>query len=140
MPRGFAAVVEPEKNYTVTFASRLEPKLTISPSIVCKYLILLNFFIFSAGTSAQIRIEVIGGGATQRPPPLSASDHPCNYSTATNANQISIAIAPFREESGLKQRLTSVIATDFTRSGLFTIVDNNRAKPQHEPAEVIYVH
>ncbi|HTE16299.1 MAG TPA: Tol-Pal system beta propeller repeat protein TolB [Burkholderiales bacterium] len=107
--------------------------------IICKYLILLCFLFVSAGR-AQVRIEVIGGGATQRPPPLSASDHPCNYSTATNANQISVAIAPFREESKLKQSVTSVIATDLTRSGLFRIVDNSGAKPQHEAADIDYGH
>jgi TolB protein len=104
------------------------------------YLILFIFFCFSATVHAQIRIEVIGGGATQRPPPLSASDHPCNYSTAVNANQIALAIAPFREESAIKQQVTAVIAADLARSGLFRIVDGNGAKPQHEPAEVDYAH
>jgi len=71
---------------------------------------------------------------------LSASDYPCNYSTAANATQIPIALAPFRDESGLKQPLTPVIAADLMRSGLFKIVDNSGAKPQHEPADVDYAH
>jgi TolB protein len=114
--------------------------LSRSLLIVFKYLFLLSYFIISAGAQGQIRIEVIGGGATQRPPPLSASDYPCNYSTAANANQIPIAVASFRDESGLKQQLTPVIAADLARSGLFKIVDNNGAKPQHEPGEVDYAH
>ncbi len=103
-------------------------------------LFLLCFVLISTEGIAQIRIEVIGGGATQRPPPLSASDHPCNYSTAGNANQISVAIAPFRDESGLKQQISPVIAADLTRSGLFKIVDNAGAKPQHEPDQIDYAY
>ncbi len=105
-----------------------------------KLLFSLCFFVISAGAAAQIRIEVIGGGATQRPPPLSASDFPCNYSTAGNATQIAVAIAPFRDESGLKQSMTSVIAADLARSGLFKIVDSAGAKPQHEPDQLDYAY
>ncbi len=105
-----------------------------------KLLFSLWFFVISAGAAAQIRIEVIGGGATQRPPPLSASDFPCNYSTAGNATQIAVAIAPFRDESGLKQSMTSVIAADLARSGLFKIVDSAGAKPQHEPDQLDYAY
>jgi TolB protein len=114
--------------------------LSLSLLTLRKLLFLFCFFCISSGAYAQIRIEVIGGGATQRPPPLSASDHPCNYSTAVNANQISIGVAAFRDESGLKQQLTPVIAADLTRSGLFKIVDNSGAKPQYEAAEVDYAH
>lgn len=105
---------------------------------IYNYLILLIFSFVATGGYAQIRIEVIGGGATQRPPPLSASDYPCNYSTAGNAEQIPLVIAPFRDESGLKQAVTPVIAADLTRSGLFRIVDNGGAKPQHEPEQIDY--
>lgn len=107
---------------------------------ICKSLFLLIYFSVSASVSAQIRIEVIGGGATQRPPPLSASDHPCNYSTAGNANQIAVAIAPFRDESGLKQPISPVVSADLARSGLFRIIDNAGAKPQHEPDQIDYAH
>ncbi len=107
---------------------------------VSKILFLLYFFTLSLSASAQIRIEVIGGGAAQRPPPLSTSDHPCNYSTAGNADQVAVAIAPFRDESGLKQPLVPVIAADLARSGLFKIVDNAGAKPQHEPEQLDYAH
>lgn len=105
---------------------------------IYNYLILFIFSFVATGGYAQIRIEVIGGGATQRPPPLSASDYPCNYSTAGNAEQIPLVIAPFRDESGLKQAVTPVIAADLTRSGLFRIVDNGGAKPQHEPEQIDY--
>ena len=107
---------------------------------VSKILFLLYFFTLSLSAPAQIRIEVIGGGAAQRPPPLSTSDHPCNYSTAGNADQVAVAIAPFRDESGLKQPLVPVIAADLARSGLFKIVDNAGAKPQHEPEQLDYAH
>jgi len=105
---------------------------------IYKYLFYLCFLCISSGAYAQIRIEVIGGGATQRPPPLSASDHPCNYSTAGTANQIPLAIAPFRDESAGKQSLTPVIAADLTRSGLFRTIDTAGAKPQHEPDQLDY--
>lgn len=101
-------------------------------------LFLLYFSCVPAGAYAQIRIEVIGGGATQRPPPLSPSDYPCNYSTAGQANQISVALAPFRDEAGLKQQVTPVIAADLARSGLFKAVDSASAKPQHEPEQLDY--
>lgn len=109
-------------------------------SMIYKLLILFIYFLFTAGAQGQIRIEVIGGGATQRPPPLSASDYPCNYSTAVNAQQIPLAVAPFRDEAGVKQPLTTVIAADLARSGLFKIVDSSGAKPQYEPADIDYAH
>ena len=114
--------------------------MSLSLQKLCKYMFLLCFFFIAHSAHAQIRIEVIGGGATQRPPPLSASDYPCNYSTAANANQIALAIAPFRDESGGKQSLTSVIAADLARSGLFRVIDGAGAKPQHEPEQVDYAH
>jgi TolB protein len=103
-----------------------------------KYLLLLYILFGTASVFAQIRIEVIGGGATQRPPPLSASDYPCNYSTAGAASQIPLVIAPFRDESTLKQPVTSVIAADLARSGLFKLIDSTGAKPQHEPDQIDY--
>ena len=102
------------------------------------YLILLSYLFMAASASAQIRIEVIGGGATQRPPPLSASDYPCNYSTAGAANLLPLAVAPFRDESGQKQPLGQVIAADLARSGLFRMIDAAGAKPQHEPEQIDY--
>ncbi|HUO44507.1 MAG TPA: Tol-Pal system beta propeller repeat protein TolB [Burkholderiales bacterium] len=51
---------------------------------------------------AQLRIEIVGSGA----------------------NQIPIAIAPFKDESGLPQSITAVVAADLQRSGLFKLVDS----------------
>lgn len=66
---------------------------------------------------AQLRIEVIGGGATQIP----------------------IAIAPFRAEDSLAQRLTPVVAADLARSGLFRVVDAGGIVPvPSEPGDINY--
>lgn len=124
----------------VTFVNRLPSLKSQRMPKLCKYLILLIFLFSSIGAYAQIRIEIIGGGATQRPPPLSTSDHPCNYSTAGNANQVPVAVLPFRDESGLKQPVTPVIAANLARSGLFRMVETNGAKPQYEASEVDYGH
>jgi len=66
---------------------------------------------------SQLRIEIIGGGA----------------------NQVPIAIAPFKGEEALPQKVTAVVAADLVRSGLFRIVDSGglTAIPA-EPAEVQY--
>ena len=82
---------------------------------------LLVLFIFATAAAAPARaaltIEIVGSGA----------------------NQIPIAIAPFRSEEGLPQRLTSVIAADLTRSGLFKTVDPGGIVPTpHEPDQVNY--
>ncbi len=103
------------------------------------YLFLLIFFCSSVAL-AQIRIEVIGGGATQNPPPLSASDYPCNYAAGGGIKQYQVAIAPFRDETGLKQPVSPVIAADLLRSGLFRMVEAAGAKPQHEPEQVDYAY
>lgn len=53
------------------------------------------------------------------------------------ANQIAIAIAPFRSENGGAQALTPVIAADLTRSGLFKTVDPGGVVPMpSEPEQV----
>ncbi|MEQ1774398.1 MAG: Tol-Pal system protein TolB, partial [Burkholderiales bacterium] len=57
---------------------------------------------------------------------------------AMTIDQIPIAVVQFRDESGLKQQITSVIAADLTRSGLFKMVDATGVKPQHEPEQVDY--
>jgi TolB protein len=56
----------------------------------------------------------------------------------SGANQVPIAVMQFRDESGLKQPITPVIAADLTRSGLFKMVDATGAKPQHEPEQIDY--
>lgn len=107
--------------------------------IIHNYLFLLIISIVSVA-HAQIRIEVIGGGATQNPPPLSASDYPCNYAAGGGIKQYQVAIAPFRDEAGLKQPVSPVISADLLRSGLFRMVDAAGAKPQHEPEQIDYAH
>jgi TolB protein len=53
------------------------------------------------------------------------------------ANQIPIAIAPFRAEEGTPQALTPVIAADLARSGLFKTVDAGGIVPvPTEPEQV----
>ncbi len=66
---------------------------------------------------AALTIEIVGAGA----------------------NQIPIAIVPFRAEEGLPQQLTSVVAADLTRSGLFRMVDPGGISPvPHEPDQLNY--
>jgi len=55
----------------------------------------------------------------------------------TGANQFPVAIVPFRAEAGLPQSLTSVIAADLGRSGLFRMVDAGGLNPPpYEPQDV----
>jgi TolB protein len=55
------------------------------------------------------------------------------------ANQIPIAIAPFRSEEGTPQQLTPIIAADLTRSGVFKTVDAGGITPiPSEPEQVNY--
>jgi len=54
-------------------------------------------------------------------------------------NQFPVAIVPFRAEAGLPQPLTSVIAADLGRSGLFRTVDAGGLNPPpYEPQDVNY--
>src|SRR5258706_4793803 len=61
---------------------------------------------------SQLKIEIVGGGA----------------------NQVPIAIAPFRTEQRLQKKLTEIVAADLYRSGLFKIVDTGGVTPV--PAEI----
>ncbi len=66
---------------------------------------------------AQLKIEIIGSGA----------------------NQIPIAIAPFKDENTLPQSVTAVVVADLQRSGLFKLVDSGGlATIPVEPAQVDY--
>jgi len=86
-------------------------------TILLPFLLSLGLFLLAQAASAQLRIEVVGGGATQIP----------------------VAIVPFRAEEGLAQRLTPVVAADLARSGLFKIVDAGGMNPvPHEPEQVNY--
>lgn len=65
---------------------------------------------------AVLTIEIVGSGGTQYP----------------------IAIAPFRAEGGLPQSISSVVAADLVRSGVFRVVDAGGVNPPYEPQEVNY--
>jgi TolB protein len=81
---------------------------------------LIAVFLVSAlwvagGAGAAMTIEIVGAGA----------------------NQVPVAIVPFRAEDGLAQKLTPVVAADLTRSGLFRMVDPGGMNPvPHEPEQV----
>ncbi len=73
--------------------------------------------LVSPAAHSQLRIEIIGGGASQIP----------------------IALAPLRGEQTLPQQITSIVAADLQRSGLFKIVDSGGVTPMpSEPAEIQY--
>ncbi len=81
------------------------------------FLGVLLWLLLTPAAHSQLRIEIIGGGA----------------------NQIPIAIAPFKAEHTLPQQVTSIVAADLARSGLFRIVDSGGlATIPSEPAEVQY--
>ena len=68
-----------------------------------------------SAAQAQLRIEIIGGGAKQIP----------------------VAIVPLRGEDKLSQSITGVVAADLQRSGLFRMVDaGGLATLPAEPGEV----
>ena len=77
----------------------------------------LLWLVLAPAAHSQLKIEIIGGGASQVP----------------------IAIAPFRAEESLPQQVTGIVAADLHRSGLFRIVDSGglTAIPA-EPAEIQY--
>jgi TolB protein len=56
--------------------------------------------------------------------------------TGAGGTQIPIAIAPFRAEDGLTQKVTPVVSGDLTRSGLFKMVDAGGLAPPYEPQDV----
>ena len=72
--------------------------------------------LLSAAAHAAMTIDIVGSGA----------------------NQIPIALVQFRDEGGLKQQISPVIAADLARSGLFNLVDATGVKPQHEPEQIDY--
>ena len=69
----------------------------------------------SLSAHAALNIEIIGAGE----------------------HQIPIAVVPFAGEEKFAQSISSVVAADLTRSGLFRLVDP-AGKAPHEPNEVVY--
>jgi TolB protein len=94
--------------------------------VLSRFLKLLNllavlacyFALFAAVPAhAALTIEIVGAGA----------------------NQIPIAIAPFRAEAGIPQPLTPIVIADLARSGLFKTVDAGGITPvPSEPNEINY--
>ncbi|MDQ3185209.1 MAG: Tol-Pal system beta propeller repeat protein TolB [Pseudomonadota bacterium] len=80
-----------------------------------RYAIALFVWLIAAPVHAALDIEIFGGGATQIP----------------------IAIVPFAAEEKLSQSITSVVAADLQRSGLFKLIDPSGLAP-HEPIQVVY--
>ncbi len=74
--------------------------------------------LFAVGSAqASLTIEIVGAGA----------------------NQIPVAIVPFRAENGLKQGITPVIVADLARSGLFKTIDPGGMNPvPYEPEQINY--
>lgn len=80
-------------------------------------LFVVTMIALSTPVRAALTIEIIGSGA----------------------NQIPIAIVPFRAEDGLAQKITPVVMADLARSGLFRAVDAGGLVPvPHEPEDVNY--
>jgi len=79
--------------------------------------LLLSLLLVTGAVQAAMTIEIVGAGA----------------------NQIPVAIVPFRAEEGLSQRITPVVSADLVRSGLFRMVDPGGMNPvPHEPDQVNY--
>jgi len=74
---------------------------------------LLLALLLARGASAQLTIEIIGGGGTTIP----------------------IAIVPFAGEANYPYPLTEIVAADLSRSGLFKLVDASGANPRPVRAE-----
>jgi TolB protein len=92
-------------------------KLSIRSAMSLRYVFGLCCLLslLSAPAHAALTIEIVGSGA----------------------NQIPIAIAPFRAEDRTPQPLTSVIGADLQRSGLFRLIDaGGVVPPPTEPGEV----
>ena len=84
---------------------------------VLNLLLFIASLVAPAAASAALTVEIIGSGA----------------------NQIPIAIVPFRAEDGMAQKITPVVAADLARSGLFRVVDAGGIVPvPHEPGDINY--
>ena len=96
---------------------KVMPVLTLT----CRFALLCAFAVVLLASvppaRAALTIEIVGAGA----------------------NQIPIAIAPFRAEEGIPQALTPVISADLARSGLFKTVDPGGIVPvPYEPEQISY--
>ena len=79
--------------------------------------LMVSLLLTAGSAGAAMTIEIVGAGA----------------------NQIPVAIVPFRAEDGLAQKLTPVVAADLARSGLFRMVDLGGMNPvPYEPEQLNY--
>jgi TolB protein len=77
----------------------------------------LLWLLLIPAAHSQLKIEITGGGA----------------------NQVPIAIAPFKSEEALPQKVTEIVAADLYRSGMFKLVDSGGVTPiPSEVADVQY--
>jgi len=87
------------------------------PMINLMRFLVIPLLLAAGSASASLTIEIVGAGA----------------------NQIPVAIVPFRAEEGLAQRITPVVAADLARSGLFKTVDPGGMNPvPYEPEQLNY--
>ena len=80
------------------------------------FAILASALFLAGPATAQLTVEIIGGGATQTP----------------------IAIVPFVGESDYSLGITGVVGADLQRSGLFRLVDATNGPRSATPQEVRY--
>jgi TolB protein len=83
--------------------------------MVLRYILFMVFLSVTLPASATLDIEITGAGE----------------------HQIPISIVAFAGEEALTQKISSVIANDLKRSGLFRLVDP-AAKVPHEMRDVVY--
>src|SRR4030065_1182325 len=84
---------------------------------VLQYLWLLFLVCMSLPARAALKIEIVGAGE----------------------NQIPVSIVPLAGEERLAHGISSVVAADLARSGLFKLVDPAGRTP-HEPKDVVYAN
>src|SRR5439155_22173525 len=78
---------------------------------------LLFFLVCAREASAQLTIEIIGGGA----------------------NQIPVTILPFDGEERFNQRASQIVSADLQRSGMFRLGSVGSVRPfPTEPSEINY--
>ena len=89
--------------------------MPISSHYLIRWLFIFLLCLTYKPLYAALDIEIFGGGA----------------------DQIPIAIVPFADEERLPQSITSVVAADLQRSGLFKLVNSEGLSP-HSPAGIVY--
>lgn len=83
--------------------------------MLLRHFIFISFLTLALPARAALDIEIAGAGE----------------------HQIPISIVPFAGEEAISQKISSIIASDLKRSGLFRLVDT-AGKTPHEMGEVMY--